>query len=261
MKIGIVIIVAAMIALSFQTNAVAEDREYDPLQRNLVLVGGQADIMVPTNMFKLTFDFDIQRGSFSEASAESEQIIKMITREVESLKLPQVEIIKGWDFIKQATISIGQSGKKVSNRLTIKVTNFPEGKMHELIARIIDNCLEVNKDIYFKEIEAGVSEDVENQKREDVLMAALRNLKSNAEKAAQTQGGKVIAAKRIFITGEQDGAQEGVMMNKMRYDYAESKSLASMERSVSIQKGFAVRSQISDHVKITANVAGIYEIQ
>ncbi len=257
-----IILSALIIAALCAFNASAQEMHYDPMSRNLIFVEGNADITVPTNMFKLTFDFDIQKGSFLEASTESDRIISEIDKVVKNLNLPDVEIIKGWDVIKQASISIGQSGKKLSNKITIKVTNYPGDKLHDLISKIIDGCLAINKDIYFTNIEVGLSDDVENQKREEVLINALRKLKSNAEKAAETQGVKIAEAKRIFVTQTNEIGERYVAMDSaVRGELYEEQSVRSMTKIASIQKGFVVRSQVSDHVKIAAKVAGVYEVK
>lgn len=234
-----------------------EAAEYDPLKRNLVFVESDADVTIPVNMFKLRFGFDIQKATFAEAEEESARVIKAVSDAVAKLGLPNVEIIKGWDILTQAKISVGMTGRKIENRLTVKVSDFPNDKMHELIAKIVDLSLGVNKDIYFEEIEVGVTDSVETGTRETLIMDALRKLKANAEKAAETQGSKVIASKRIFVMDENAPAARMASGDMM---YAAAPEM--MRKSfVSVQKGFTVQAQVTDHIKMTAKASGIYEIQ
>jgi hypothetical protein len=233
--------------------------EYDPLKRNLLFVEGESEKEFPVNLFRLKFGFDIQKGNFSEANAYSSQITDTINTSIKSLGLTDVRVIKGWDIVKQAKISIGASGSKLSNQLIIEVRDFPAGKLQELIVKIIDRCLVVDKEVFLEGVEVGITEDAEDKDKEEVLMDALKRLKANAEKAAGTQGKKVIAAKRVFVFSKEGGiAPQQVHSYDVALEYEEK----AMNRSyLSVQKGFSIRSNITDHIKISAKVTGIYEIE
>lgn len=258
-KLAVLLAACAIIVLqAMPLFAEANLVEYDPLKRNLLFVEGEAEKEFPVNIFRLKFGFDIQKGNFSEANAYSARIIDSISASVKDLELSDVKIIKGWGIVKQAKISIGASGSKLSNQLIIEVRNFPAGKLHELIVKIIDTSLAVDKEVYLEGVEVAVTEDMGDKYKEEELMEALKRLRANAEKTAQTQDRKISAVKRIFVLSDQETV---AVMDRSGYSYMmEEKSLAR-KAFVSVQKGFTVRSDITDHIKISAKVAGIYEIE
>lgn len=101
-------VIIAMILFVGVGPILAEEAHFDPLERNLIFIEGDATITVPVNGFRLTFGFDVDKGSFAEANRESTRIIDQISANVKGLGLSNVEIIKGWDVLRQARISFGQ---------------------------------------------------------------------------------------------------------------------------------------------------------
>ncbi|MDD5194636.1 MAG: SIMPL domain-containing protein [Candidatus Omnitrophica bacterium] len=237
----------------------AQDVHFDPLARNIIFVEGEAEITVPVNGFKLTFNFDIDKPSFGEASQESTRIINAISAQIKGLGLANVEIIKGWDILRQARISIGAKGRKISNTVTIQSINYPEGKLHGLIANIIDRSLAVDPAVALESISVFVSEDVENKKNEEAVTGALKALQSNAVRTAEALGRKLSAPKRIFVTNRQiyDSSND-YAREESQYDYKKSRALSSF---VSIKKSFRVETQVVDNIRIKATVTGMYEIE
>lgn len=254
-------VIMAIVFLVGLNAAWAEETRYDPMERNLIFIEGEATITVPANGFRLTFGFDVDKGSFVEANKESTRIIDAISGHVKGLGLSNVEVIKGWDVLRQAKISFGQKGRKLFNKLTIEVTNYPEGKLHELISKIVDMGLSVSDLVSLEDASVFVTDDVESKKKEEVLGLALKALQSNAVRAAEAVNKKISAPKRIFVTNEQ---QVGEYKHRyaMSYDSAYEKS-AKMELNqfVNIQKSFRVNAQIVDQIKLSAKVAGIYQIE
>lgn len=238
----------------------AQEVHYDPLARNLIFVEGEAELTVPINAVDLEFGFDIDKSSFVEAEQESARIIEQITMNAASLKLGHVELLKGWDLVKQAKISLSTKGRKISNRLTLRITDFPEEKLHELIAAVIEKTLSVSGSIQLENVRVFVSEEIENQKKEEVVTEALKTLQSNALRAAQTLNRTLSAPKRVFVTSE---AAVAAKEEDRFYDYSSGLQEGFLSRSkspVSYQKSFKVQAQIVDHLKISAKVSGIYEL-
>lgn len=236
-------------------SAVAQDQHFDPMERNLIFVEGEAEITIPINGFSLTFAFDIDKSSFDEASQESARIIDKISAQAKALGLSDVEIIKGWDVVKQAKISFASKGRKISNRLSVRVLNFPAGQLHELIAKMIDQSLSADGSVALEEVNIFISEELENQKKEEVSTKALKALDSNAARIASALGRKLIAPKRVFVTSEEEIYRDESLHEAKYYD----QSLLSRS-PISIQKSFKVEAQIVDHMKLSAKVSGIYQI-
>lgn len=235
----------------------AQENCFDPLTRNLIFVEGQAEITVPVNYFALSFGFDIERASFSETSNESARIMNTIGANVKKQGLQDVEIIKGWDLLRQAKISLGSKGRRISNLITVRVKNFPADKLHELIARVIDESLAVDAAVALEGIEVSISEDVENKKKEEVTAEALKALQENAIRAAQALGKNAVIPKRIFVTNEQATIGEDYY-SKHKYEYASAIAKSSL---ITIQKSFKIKAQVSDAVKLSARVSGVYQIE
>lgn len=257
MRGTIFFIILTVLSFTVSVTILAEETHFDPFARNFIFVEGESEITVAVNGFRLTFGFDIDKASFSEASHESARIINAINAEVKNLGLSNVEIIKGWDILRQAKISIGAKGRKISNKVTIQVINYPQGKLHELIAKIIDTSLAVDPAVALENIDVFISEEVENKKKEEVVTGALKALQSNAVRAAEAVGKKLSAPKRIFITN-QEIYDLSEAYEKDRY-YKEERKMA-LSSLVSIQKSFKVEAQIVDNMKLKAKVAGIYEV-
>jgi len=254
-------IIMAIVFFAGLNTVWAEEAHYDPMQRDLIFIEGEATINVPANGFRLTFGFDVDKGSFVEANRESTRIIDAISGNVKSLGLSNVEIVKGWDVLRQAKISFGQKGRKLFNKLTIEVTNYPEGKLHELISKIVDMSLSVSDLVSLEDASVFVTDDVESKKKEEVLGLALKALQSNAIRAAEALNKKISAPKRIFVTNEQ---QVGEFKHRYAetYDKAYEKSMKmELNQIVNIQKSFRVNAQIVDQVKLSAKVAGIYQVE
>lgn len=255
----IVIFTVCLAVMVFAAAASAEEtcQQYDPLKRNLIFVEGEAEITVPVDGFSLMFDFDIEKAAFKEASTASNQIVDSISDNIKGMGLSNVEIIKGWDIVKQGKIAIGDKGRKISNRLVVRVFGYPKGELHDTIAEIIDKSLAVDKAITLKSIEVLISDDVENKKKEEVLSAALKALQSNAKCAADALGAKLTGTKRVFITNE----EEVYKLEGQSWDARYAPEQVLSKSVVSIQKSFRVNAEIVDNIKFIARVSGIYEVE
>lgn len=246
-----------MFVFSIAVQASGDQGDIDPLARDLIFVEGESEITVPVSGFSLTFSFDIDRGSFTDASNDSNKIADNIVNNIKSLGLSNVQAIKGWDIVKQAKISFGAKGRKISNRFVVKVFDYPEGKLHEIIARSIDKSLVVDSSIALEDINVLISEELENKKKGEVISQALGALQSNAKRTAEAAGKTVVEAKRIFITNDQDLYKN----ESMSYDAGLYRvETVAAKNFVSVQKSFKVESEIVDQIKITAKVSGVYQI-
>lgn len=257
-RLFIIMVGAFMLGTTF---ASAEEYNYDPMQRNLITVQGESKIVVPVNAFDILFDFDMEKGSFTEASQESQRVINTIQSSLADLEPAKIEIIKGWDLVKQGTISFGSKGKKISNIIKLRVTEFPNEKLHEYIATILDKSLPVNSGLIVKGVEVYLTEEVENAKKEELLEQAIRKLESNSARIAKGLGKKITAAKRIYVkVTEKSDPQE----NYLSY-HSSMKEKVMYERSslsdVSIRKRFRLQADIEDHIEMTSSIFGIYEIE
>jgi uncharacterized protein YggE len=233
--------------------------DYDPMKRNLIFVSGHAELAVPVNRFSMAFGFDIEKGSFRDSQEASAKIIEGIASKAKGLGLSEVEIVKGWDLVRQSKISLGSKGRKISNRVIIKVSNFPLGRMHELIAQLIDGSLSVDGAVELQEVQVSLSDELENKKKEEAVLTALKNLQNNAKGAADALGRTLAAPKQVFIS-------EDPKTMPVAADYAASGGYGGGEmmmsqRLLSVQKSFNVQSEIADHVKISVNVSGVYELE
>ncbi|MDD5217573.1 MAG: SIMPL domain-containing protein [Candidatus Omnitrophica bacterium] len=262
MKKSMVALILAVGVVSQAGSVFAEEAHVDPLKRNLIFVEGMAEITVPINAFSLVFGFDIDKISFNDARSDSERIIEKISSNIRAMDIPNVEIIRGWDLVKQAKVSFMSKGRKISNRVTVKVVDFPAGKMHELIARMIDDSLAVDNAVFLEDVDIYVTEEIQNQKKQEVLTEALKTLKANAERSAEALGSKVAGPKRVFISSAEHVGSVMPVSEDRLYDYELASEQKGHKRSslVSINKGFKVRAQIVDNIKISAQVTGIYEI-
>lgn len=238
---------------------IAEAQEtsgFDPLKYNLLSAQGDAEVSVPVNTFNIYFGFEANKASFDEGRSSSDEIIKNITSKVNALKAGEVQIIRGWDLVRQERISFGAKGRKISNRLIIKVKNFQQGKMHELIAKIIDQSLAVSGDVVLENLEVSISEDVETTAKQQALKNALTALQANADRSAETLGKRRGDPKNISLW--EDAPMGGPRMEYMSMAMGEQD--AGLRKMVNIQKSFNVQAEIVDHVKIKVRVYGLYEL-
>jgi hypothetical protein len=250
-----IVLFVALVLFSSSTNVFAENGYslVDPLKRNLIFAEGSAEIVIPVNNFEIQFGFDIQKGSFNEASQESNGIFDTIEREIKSLGLSDVEIIKGWDLLKQAKISFGSKGKKISTKVTIKVRNCPQGQLHSIIAQVIDRALAVNNAIVLENINVFIDDKIEQEKKQEVIESALKKLNTNAARIAVSLGRKVISPKRVYVTSK-EVVSDTMDLKQAFYDY----SIAA--RKIEIRKSFKVDAEIADYIEVSATVTGVFEI-
>ena len=248
------LMIVLSIAILLCKSAYAEELQYDPLARNLINAEGESKVSVPVNAFDVSFDFDVEKGSFTEARNDSDRIIKAIDASLKDLGLKNVEMIKGWDIVRQARISLGTKGRKLSNTLVIRVKDFPEGKLQELIASVIDKSLLADGAVALTNIKVYVTEEVENAKKEEVTAQALKELDSKARKTAESLGHKVIGVKRLYSSTNGQAPAENRAYEMDNYARLSAASF------ISVQKSFNVTTQIADHVEIRASVSGTYQI-
>lgn len=229
---------------------------YDPLSRNLIVAEGESRVTVPVNAFDAVFDFDVEKATFADAQKESERIASIIEVNTKDLGLQNVEVLKGWDLIRQGRISFTSKAKKLSNVVTVRVTDFPKGKLHEFIAAITDRALSADGAVALKNIRVYLTETVENERRIEASNQALKALQVNADRMAGSLGRKVKAVKRVYPSVMQARA---AMEDK--YKMESYGVMSEMQSVVSIQKSFKVESEVTDHLEISAAVSGLYEIE
>lgn len=245
------------VVLFFNSIYVFADNEsltVDPLKRNLIFVEGTSEIVIPVNNFGIRFGFDIQKGSFNEASQESNRIFDAIEKEIKTLGLSDVEVIKGWDLLRQAKISFSSKGKTISTKATIKVKNCPQGKLHTILAQVIDKALAIDSAIVIEDINVFIENKTEQEKKQEVIEDALKKLNSNATRIANSLEKKIISPKRIYATSGEPAADK-LEPKEDRYD-----GYSSMQKCITIRKSFKVNAEIVDHMEISATVTGIFEI-
>lgn len=254
---GVFFVVLALI-LSLIGPAFAQKCDYDPMERNLIFAEGEVEIAVPVDGFSLTFGFDIEKATFGDASRESNKIADKVSANIKEMGLSKIEIIKGWDIVRQGKIAIGAKGRRVSNRLVVRVNEYPAGKLHDLIAEIIDRAVAADSSIVLEGVSVFVSDEKENKNKEEVLTKALKALQSNAKSAAAALGRNLSHPKRIYLSsGEEIYKSEEP---RTRNFYA-SDAFYAKKSFVSIQKSFKVQSEIVDSIKLTAKVYGIYQLE
>jgi uncharacterized protein YggE len=233
----------------------AESLSYDPLARNLIYVDGQAKVTAQVDSFDIAFDFDVARGSYDEGRKEAEEFAIKTENALKDLQFKQIEVIRGWDLIRQDRISLTSKAKQISNILRIRVVGFPTGKLHESISKVIDRTLAVNGAIGLRSVSVDLSPEAETKANDEALAKAVAALETKAKLVAEGLGSKVVAAKQIFISNNQQAPMaRGMLM--------ESYAQASYFKSpVTIQKNFRVDTQVPDSVDIATTVNGVYEIQ
>lgn len=236
----------------------AEDIQhgYDPMKRNLIYVSGKSELTVPANQFSLTFGFDVEKGSFRDTQEASAKIIEGIASKAKGLGLQDVEIVKGWDLVRQARIALGAKGRKISNRVIVKVKNFPQSKMHDLIAAMIDGGISVDGAVELQEVQIGLTDELEDKKRAESVLEALKNLEANAKSAAGALGRNIVAPKQVSVSEDPRTLSVGAEYGG---GYARADMMMS-QKLISVQKSFNVQSEISDHVKLAVTVGGVYEL-
>lgn len=228
--------------------------DVDPMAHNLIYIDGQAEVVVPIDRFELTFSFDRNRGSFDEASTTSNNIIEQAVQNLKKTGAKDIEVIKGWDLIRQAGISLGSKGRNISNKVILRVNNVPSGQLQTLIAKSIDMLVATDASIILEKVDVAVNEDIQAKMKQQATLKALADLKAKAESMAQALGRPLGAPKRIFIEDNPSpyAAQE------MMYDAAATAAPRSL---VTFQKSFKVDSEVADHIRINVRVNGVYEIQ
>jgi len=84
------------------------------------------------------------------------------------------------------------------------VKKFPEGKMQEMITRLIDKTIAIDGSIVLDQIDVFVSDEVQNQEKSEVVQTALKNLQVNARQTAEALGRKTALPKRVFVSDDEE---------------------------------------------------------
>lgn len=251
----------ALILISQTIYVFAE--EIDPLKHQLIVAEGEADLAVAVNQFKISFDFDVERATFDEARMYSKRVIERMGMVLKELNIPQTKIVEGWDLIKESKISFGTKGRRLSNSVTLTVDDVPAGKLHEYLSKTIDAVLAVDAAIVLDQIDVDITDSLERAKKQEVLGKAVSALETNASKIAQSLGRKILAPKRVFASsGESLQAADKPAAYSSSYSSSSYYSEAGISHKKPLfRKGFRVRGQVVDHIYLTANVVGVYEIE
>ncbi len=244
-----------ILGLFFSITVHAQELQtFDPLARNLIYVEGEAKITVPVDSFSISFDFDVERPSFEEARKESEAIAAKVEESLKGLSFKKIEVIKGWDLIKQNRISLTSKAKLLSNVLRIHISGFPEGKLHESVALAVDHSIAVSGALGLRSVEVDLSDELEQTKKGEVISKALQTLDVNAKSIASGLGKKVVSVKRAFISNEQNMPQTTEAYDGYAFKQARFSS------PIVIQKSFKVAAQVPEAMEIHSQVSGTYEI-
>ncbi len=163
--------------------------------------------------------------------------------------------------MRQEKISFGAKGRKISNSLSVRVVGFPEGKLFDWITKIIDNSLAVDTALSLDDVEVFLSPAIEEKKRAEVTIQAVKNLQANATAAIEAMNKTMTSAKQVFITGS-DNQPDPVYRHdyRMKSTMLSKEAAGSLSQSVNIQKSFKVRAQIAYQIRLNAVVSGVYEM-
>ena len=253
-------VILSVFVLSFLAagGGLAEERRDGHRDKNLIYVEGQAKNAVEVNAFHVNLDFDLEKGSFDETRQSSQKVVDKIKANVDALGFKSVQYIQGWDLLRQAGISLSSKGKKVSNRLTIEVADFPQGRLFDAMAKVVDAGIGADPAVTVTSVNVFLTDDLESKTRQQSLKEALSDLNQNAVQAAGALGRTIQSPKQIFTTNEQnlEQGQEGLRDVHSWSSFSDSK----MKGIVSFQKSFKVDAQISEQINVVARVAGYFEL-
>jgi len=171
---------------------------YDPLRRSLIFVEGDASATVPVSGFSIEIDFDESRKTFALASEKSYTTISNIESSLKAAGMGSVRVLKGWDLIKQDTLSLESKAKKISNKTIISIENYPKGKLHKTLASAIDIILKESKKITIKNVSVYLSPKDEKATKQQLTLKAITNMKANASAIAKSLGKKNAIPKRVY---------------------------------------------------------------
>jgi hypothetical protein len=222
---------------------------FDPLDRNLIFVEGSASQTVAVSGFKIEADFNESKRTFLLASQSSFDIISEIQGVLTSAGLTSVKVSKGWDLVKQNTLSFESKAKKISNKITISVNNYPEGELHQTIAKVLDLTLKASNKITIKNIEVFLSEETEKEVKEKLTLNAISEMTKSAEAIAASLGKKSVEAKRVFYH-----------TNIPNRNYHNESYSGIIKSKVSYNRKFKVNSEIVDQIKLKSSVSGTFQI-
>jgi len=244
------LLILSLLCLSTLTYAQSKE-SYDPLRRNLIFVEGDASATVPVSGFSIEIDFDESRKTFSLASETSYARISNIEASLKAAGIESISILKGWDLIKQNTLSLESKAKIISNKTVISIGSYPKDKLHNTLARAIDIILKESKKITIKNVSVYLSPKEEKAVKQKLTLEAIANMKTNASAIAKSLGKKNVLPKRVYyhtrfgIPDRSFEAQPYMQLSSAKVSY---------------NKRFRFKSEIVDQIKLSTSVSGVFQI-
>lgn len=222
----------------------------------LIYAQGEASRSIPVDGVRLLFRFPIERGSFEEAGHSGQSVVETIRKQLASLEGAKISIVHGWDLLKQALISWGTKGKRIDHNFAVELEEIASGKLHELVAQVIDRSLQTNDKLELERIEVYLTDSTEQKAQAALYQEAAQVALANAQGIAGATGAQLVGPRYLFATS---GVESQTAPRDS--DYLSEAIEKKMYRSIEVRKSFKVRGDVSDHLDLSVNVVGVFEIQ
>ena len=220
----------------------------------LIYVQGSASRSVPVDGVRLLFTFSVEKGTFAEARSAGQEIIEAIRKSLADLKGPTVSFIQGWDLLKQAKISLNTKGRRVDHNVVVELEAVPAGRLHELVAQVIDRSLAVGGKLELRRIDVYLTKAKEQEMRAALFQEATQHTVQEAQGIAKAAGVQPVGPRYLFATSEVASHTD---LQEQVYGTAGQQFLSS----IVVRKSFKVEADVPDQLELSVSVVGAFEIQ
>lgn len=223
----------------------------------LIYTQGKATRAVPVDGVRLIFKFPVEGGSFEAAGQAGRTLVEGIRQRLGSLEGAKLSVVHSWDLVRQATISWGTKGKRIDHNFAVELEGIAPGRLHALVAQVIDQALQAHDKVELERIEVYLTEAAEAAARAALHQEAAKTALASAQGIAAASGAQMIGPRYLAAGSELSSPTAAGPSGYFSSERLMKQSLSEME----IRKSFRVRGDVPDQLDLSASVVGAYEIQ
>ena len=252
-KIGIAAL-ALGVGLVFGASPLCWARESDKEDPKVICTQGEATRSIPVDGVRLFFRFPVEKGSFDDARRSGDELVAKIRSGLGALPVEKTEIIHSWDLVRQAVLSWGTKGKRIDHNFAVELEGIPAGKLHEIVAQVVDRSLPVYDKLELERIEVYLREPTEQAARGSLYREAAKVALANAKGVAEASDVRLVGPRAFFTNSNVASLTEA----NVRY---KSGLLSEAASSFDVRKSFKVRGDVPAELDLSVSVVGVFEIE
>ena len=142
--------------------------------------------------------------------------------------------------------------KKITNSITLTVTAYPQGQLHNTLAQTLDILLATSRKIVIKDIAVFLTEAAEEKHKQQLTRNAIANMTRHARSMAKSLGKTKASPKRVY-THTTTHPPERLLHHSAQMG-------GPRIQKVSYNKKFKDKADIVESLHLSTTVSGVFQI-